>query len=75
MPKINPPSSDPIRAFLRAERERRGLSQDDLAWMINRASYQTIWQWESGANSPTIDNLRQWANALGYDVALTPLPT
>ncbi len=67
MPRSEP---DPIAATLRAERRRRGLSQTDLGRRIGRATYQTIWQWESGANEPTLGNLRAWAAALGYELTV-----
>lgn len=62
-----------IRATLRAARKRQGLSQEALGRRIGRATYQTIWQWENGANEPRLDNLREWAWALGYVVTLTPV--
>jgi len=66
---VNEP--DPIIATLRAERGRLGLTQTDVAQLIGRKTYQTIHQWESGKNTPTLASLRAWANALGYDLALT----
>jgi transcriptional regulator with XRE-family HTH domain len=72
MPKKNPATGDPILDTLRAERERRGWSQTDLAQRIGRRTYNTPYQWESGSNEPTLSSLREWARALGYDVTLTP---
>jgi transcriptional regulator with XRE-family HTH domain len=72
MPRKNPATGDPILDALRAERERRGLSQTELAQMIGRSTYNTPYQWESGINEPTLSSLREWAGALGYDVTLTP---
>ncbi|MEV5211240.1 helix-turn-helix transcriptional regulator [Micromonospora sp. NPDC053740] len=71
MPKKNPPTGDPILDVLKAERERRCWSQQDLARAIGRQTYQTVWQWENGSNEPKLSNLRDWAAALGYDVTLT----
>jgi transcriptional regulator with XRE-family HTH domain len=56
---------------LKAERKRRGLTLQQLGERIGRSTYQTIWQWENGT-SPTLHNLCQWADALGFDVALVP---
>lgn len=63
--------SEPILDELRAERLRRGLSQRAVARLIGRSTYQTVYQWESGLNNPTLANLRAWADVLGYDVTLT----
>lgn len=68
---------DPIVAELRAERRRQGLTQTDVARAIGRATYQTVHQWEKGTNHPKIDNVRAWADALGYEIVLTrkrPMP-
>lgn len=63
---------DPIVAELRAERRRRGLSQTQVGTLIGRRSYQTVWQWESGTNDPGLSSVREWAAALGFDLALVP---
>jgi DNA-binding XRE family transcriptional regulator len=65
--------ADPIIGELRAERKRRRLSQQELGNQLGRATYNTVWQWESGANEPTLGNLRAWAAALGYDLVLAPV--
>jgi transcriptional regulator with XRE-family HTH domain len=62
---------DPIIVTLRAERERLGLTQTDVAQLVGRKTYQTVHQWERGLNTPTLANLRTWANSLGFDLALT----
>lgn len=72
MPRRNPVTGDPLLDRLRAERERRDWSQQRLAEETGYASYQSIFNWESGANQPRLGNLRKWAGALGYDVALSP---
>ena len=59
-------SSRPSEAFpgrLRAAREKRGLSQGDLA---NRADFQTsaVSHFETGTRKPSFDNLRRLADAL-----------
>ena len=65
------PVTDPIVAALRAERQRRGLTLQQVGkWMGLRARV-SVWHWESGNRQPTLPNLREWASALGYDLALT----
>lgn len=63
--------TDPLVAQLRAIRLERGLSLQRVAELAGRATYQSIWQWESGATQPSVRNLREWAAALGYDLALS----
>lgn len=70
MPKRNPPTGDPILDALKAERERRHLTLQELAEKIDRSTYQSIWQWESGTSDPTLSSLRDWAAGLGFTVAL-----
>ncbi|GAA0738642.1 helix-turn-helix transcriptional regulator [Dactylosporangium roseum] len=70
MPRRRPPTGDPILDALKAERERRGLTLQGLAEKIDRQTYQSIWQWESGASDPTLSSLREWAGAFGFTVAL-----
>lgn len=55
--------SDIFPERLRAAREKRGLSQRDLA---NRAGFQAsaISHFETGTRKPSFDNLRRLANAL-----------
>ena len=64
---------DPIVVTLRAERERRGLTQQQLGERLGRKTYQSVWQWENGVTSPGLANLREWARALGYDLVLIPV--
>ena len=66
---------DPICSFLRDERKNRGLSLEDVGVMMGRTQGRsTIWQWESGTNMPVLKNAREWAEALGYEIVLIPLP-
>jgi transcriptional regulator with XRE-family HTH domain len=48
---------------LRALREKRGYSQQDLAEKID-ASLQQIWRWEQNKNDPTGDFITRLAQAL-----------
>lgn len=74
MPKRRPATGDPILDALRAERERRGLTLQTLGEDLGRATYQTVWNWESGTNEPTLSSLREWAAALGFSVQLVAEP-
>lgn len=57
---------------LRAERHRQGLTLQQLGERMGRKTYQGPWQWESRTNDPRLSNLDQWADALGYQITLTP---
>ena len=48
---------------LKQMREKRGLTQEELAAQLGVA-YQQIWRWESGKNDPTGDTLKRMANTL-----------
>lgn len=63
--------TDPLVAQLRAIRLERGLSLQATAELMGRATYQSVWSWESGNSRPNVGNLREWAAALGYDLALS----
>lgn len=63
------PTIDPICLYLRAERERQGLSQGKVAELAG-TSRETINLYENGKVSPTLAFLRRWADAL--NVTLTP---
>jgi transcriptional regulator with XRE-family HTH domain len=67
---LRTPAIDPIAAVLKAERHRQGLTLQQLGTRLGRSTHQSVWQWESGHNSPTLRVLREWAKALGYDVTL-----
>lgn len=56
-------AADPFRERLRAVREQRGYSQEDLA---KRAGMQpsAVSHFETGARKPSFDNLRRLADAL-----------
>lgn len=68
-----PAIADPIKAALRAERRRQGLSQTELAVRMGLTTYTNVQQWERGTKDPSLGNLRRWAAALGFDLALVPL--
>ena len=65
-------STDPIVARLKAVRLGRGLTLQQIGEQLGRSSPQTVWQWEAGVHQPRLGNVREWANALGYDLALVP---
>ena len=64
-------STDPIVDRLRLARKTLKLSQEDVAKLTGRQTYQSVWQWENGVDL-RLSCLRQWAAALGYDLALVP---
>lgn len=64
-------STNPIPAALRAERQRQGLTLQQLGERMGRASYQTVWQWENGTDI-RLSSLQEWASALGMKVTLGP---
>lgn len=55
---------------LRVERKRRGLTLQQLGEQLGRKTYQSVWQWENSVADPRFSNLCQWADVLGYEVAL-----
>jgi transcriptional regulator with XRE-family HTH domain len=60
---------DPLVDELRLERHRRRLTQREVAALIP-AGQADLSKWETGATTPTIDSVRQWAAAFGFDVTL-----
>lgn len=64
--------TQPLRTALRAERRRRGWSQQTLGQRLGRAGYSTVHQWETGKNDLQLSNFMAWAQALGYRVELIP---
>jgi transcriptional regulator with XRE-family HTH domain len=59
---------------LRALREQKGVSQRDLAESLGYAlgSYS---RWERGIKNPKIRAISEWAQALGFDLQVTLVPT
>lgn len=57
-------------AFMRHRMERLGLSYKDLAMRLQKAgwegSHHAVRKWLTGANGPTLGDLRYVAEALGY---------
>jgi transcriptional regulator with XRE-family HTH domain len=53
--------------WLRVLRERRGLSQRDLARLVGAEYYTFISQLETGRGRVPPDRYRVWAEALGVD--------
>ena len=54
------------RIILQLVRARRaqGRTLDDVAKKVG-CNRQTIWRWEGGSSSPTLDKLLAWAETLG----------
>ncbi len=61
-------------ADLARVRKQAGVSLRTLE-SLSGVSRTTIHYAEKGVNSPQLDTFVAMANALGYDVALVPLPT
>lgn len=55
---------DPCTTRIKQARAARGLSQTDLAKLIDRA-FRTVSDWERGKSYPTIQDLRKISEALG----------
>jgi transcriptional regulator with XRE-family HTH domain len=78
-----------IPTIIKAERAKRGMSMRQFATALGVENFQTIHQWEGGAQ-PTMEILiriylmapEAWARALGYrclnirypDVFINPVP-
>jgi transcriptional regulator with XRE-family HTH domain len=64
MPPSNPRPSDLFPERLRTARQRRGLSQEDLAKRTKTLQPSAISHFETGTRKPSFDNLRRLADAL-----------
>lgn len=65
------PTPESAAHALRAAREHRHLSQQQLADLIGR-SQATVWRHEGGHHIPKLASLIRHAHALGYRLALIP---
>jgi transcriptional regulator with XRE-family HTH domain len=70
MPRRMPLTGDPLIDRLAAERIERGWTLQEVAERMGRMTYQAVWAWESGTNSPTLVSLRRWAAVFDLDVGL-----
>jgi transcriptional regulator with XRE-family HTH domain len=61
----------PLIDQLARARQQSRQSRPRLAARIGCGT-KSLWNWEAGRNSPSLDALTDWANALGLDIALTP---
>lgn len=61
----------PVATALRAERKRRRITQAHIATTIGTVA-SAISMYENGHRWPVLDTLVRWADALGYDLTLTP---
>lgn len=64
-----------LTAPLKAERERRGLSQREVGELMGlapSAAQGTIGRWELGTREPSATNLAAWADALGMALEIVP---
>lgn len=64
-----------LTAPLKAERERRGLSQREVGELMGlapSAAQGAIARWETGTREPSATNLAAWAAALGMALEIVP---
>lgn len=64
-----------LTAPLKAERERRGLSQREVGELMGlapSAAQGAIARWELGTREPSASNLAAWADALGMTLEIVP---
>ena len=57
-----------MTANIKTFRERRGISQAELARLLS-VSQQTVSGWERGAKNPRLEKLPSLANLLGCSIA------
>jgi DNA-binding XRE family transcriptional regulator len=61
----------PVVRRLRGMREARGWTADHTARLLGYDT-NTLWRWEHGETVPRVDQLADYAQAFGLDLALTP---
>lgn len=66
------PAYEALAAHLRAERDRQGLTQRQLARNIEGYS-TSLCNWEKGHSVPGIAAMDKWAAGLGLKLALVPV--
>ena len=66
-----PADPDPAMDTLAQLRAEAGISQRQMAVRLG-VSPATISTWELGTRCPGIDRVRQYAQALGYDLDVVP---
>jgi transcriptional regulator with XRE-family HTH domain len=62
----------PLIAQLATERKQRRIPVSAIATRIGYG-YHTIRYWETGEHMPGTEALQAYANALGYQLTLTPI--
>lgn len=65
------PEPHPAIAALRAERRRRGITQAAIADAM-QTSVPALSSIETGRKCPNLHTLIRYADALGYDLTITP---
>ncbi len=55
--------------LIRTVRTRAGLSRADLAKRVG-VKYGTVWVWETGQHSPSLDSFLKVLEATGYEFLL-----
>lgn len=61
----------PLVAFLKAERERRGLTRYAIATALG-CKHNQLAAWEEGRNAPGINYLALWSGLLGHSLGFIP---
>ena len=56
-------------AYLRAYRERLGLSQDDVAKALGKSQAKVVTEWEAGKRATALDVWNLWVEMLGANPA------
>jgi transcriptional regulator with XRE-family HTH domain len=62
---------DPIIEQLKNLRISLDMTQQAVAQLMG-AKQSMVSEWESGNKQPRLASLHRWAEALGYDLTLTP---
>ena len=56
-------------AYLRAYRERLGLSQEDVAKALGKSQAKVVTEWEAGKRATALDVWNLWVEMLGANPA------
>lgn len=62
---------NPLLHALVEQRRALGLSQRELAQMVRRSPVQ-VHKWEVGKAEPSLRNLENWCDALGFELKISP---
>lgn len=71
--KVSHPFQQDVPSILRTIRERKGMSQEQIANAIG-CTFMNVSHKELGRRKISLIELEKWANALGYEVAISLIP-